>query len=189
VPASGRVRPSRSVGRAGGEPDRLEIRSYHSVFALERRLYRIDGLPLNPAGVPLRGVAYFAVLLGLALTLRELPVAGPLVGLVPWYLRDLLAPGLCAFVLGAVGVDGRPFHIAAPALLRYRLSPRCMTGLHEAYVPGRSWRARERDRAVLLPRSHCAARSAQCRLLVVHAARRLPERGKGQSIGARGARR
>ena len=29
-----------------------------SVFALERRIYRIDTLRLNPSGVPLRGIGY-----------------------------------------------------------------------------------------------------------------------------------
>ena len=40
----------------------LEIRSFRSVFALERRIYRIDTLRLNPAGIPLRGIVYAAVL-------------------------------------------------------------------------------------------------------------------------------
>ena len=35
---------------------RIEVRSYRTVFDLERRLYRIDRLRLNPGGVPVRGI-------------------------------------------------------------------------------------------------------------------------------------
>jgi hypothetical protein len=34
----------------------MDIRSYRAVFDLERRIYRIDRLRLNPSGVPVRGV-------------------------------------------------------------------------------------------------------------------------------------
>ena len=36
----------------------IEIRSYRAVFDLERRIYRVDRLRLNPGGVPVRGVVY-----------------------------------------------------------------------------------------------------------------------------------
>ena len=41
----------------------MEIRSYRRVFDLERRIYRVDRLRLNPGGVPVRGVVYFLVIL------------------------------------------------------------------------------------------------------------------------------
>jgi len=45
----------------------LEVRSFRSVFALERRIYRIDTLRLNPSGIPLRGIGYAASLVAAAL--------------------------------------------------------------------------------------------------------------------------
>ena len=33
----------------------MEVRSYRRVFDLERRIYRVDRLRLNPGGVPVRG--------------------------------------------------------------------------------------------------------------------------------------
>ncbi len=59
----------------------LEIRSFRSVFALERRIYRIDTLRLNPAGVPLRGIAYAVALVLLALVGGAVP---PTAWLDPW---------------------------------------------------------------------------------------------------------
>ena len=38
----------------------MEIRSYRRVFDLERRVYSVDRLRLNPSGVPVRGIVYFA---------------------------------------------------------------------------------------------------------------------------------
>ncbi len=43
----------------------IEIRSYRRVFDLERRIYSVDQLRLNPGGVPVRGVLYFLALLAL----------------------------------------------------------------------------------------------------------------------------
>lgn len=97
----------------------IEIRSYRRVFALERRVYRIDSIPLNPNGVPLRGIAYFAVLLAMALVVSRLTLVGAAVRLLPWYMRELAGPALGAFVFTAVRIEGRPFHLAALALLRH----------------------------------------------------------------------
>jgi hypothetical protein len=33
----------------------MEIRSFRRVFDLERRIYRVDRLRLNPGGIPVRG--------------------------------------------------------------------------------------------------------------------------------------
>ena len=43
------------------------------MFALERRIYRIDTLRLNPSGVPLRGIVYAAALVVAALVAGALP--------------------------------------------------------------------------------------------------------------------
>ncbi|HVR05029.1 MAG TPA: hypothetical protein VMS02_03235 [Solirubrobacteraceae bacterium] len=107
----------------------VEIRSFRNVFDLERRIYRIDRLRLNPTGVPVRGVLYFLCLLASALAASRAPLlAGP-VGAVPWYLRDLGFPGGLAALLALISLEGRPFHLAALALLRYAAGPHELAGL------------------------------------------------------------
>src|SRR5580704_4333703 len=106
----------------------MEIRSYRAVFDLERRIYRVDRLRLNPGGIPLRGVVYcFALLAGLAL-LGTLPLLGSAVRALPWYLRDLVLPAGGAALLTVIRIEGRPFHLAAAALLRHALGPRELSG-------------------------------------------------------------
>ncbi|HEY5287053.1 MAG TPA: hypothetical protein VIJ50_08110 [Solirubrobacteraceae bacterium] len=120
-----------------------EIRSYRCVFDLERRLYRIDRLRLNPAGVPLRGIVYFLALLGAVLVAATLPLLGLLVRILPWYLRDIGAPGACAAMLTLIKIEGRPFHLAALALLRYGIGPRELSGLRPRVNADRRWRLEE----------------------------------------------
>jgi hypothetical protein len=120
-----------------------EIRSYRCVFDLERRLYRIDRLRLNPAGVPLRGIVYFLALLGLVLVVGALPLLGLPVRMLPWYLRDLGGPGACAALLTLIKVEGRPFHLAALALARYAGGPREYAGLRPRVGADRRWRLDE----------------------------------------------
>lgn len=107
----------------------VEIRSYRRVFDLERRIYRIDRLRLNPSGVPVRGVVYFLALLAVAAAGARLPGVGALVGLAPWYLREIALPGVLAAALAVVRIDGRPFHVAARAIVRFRCSSRRLIGL------------------------------------------------------------
>jgi len=109
--------------------DSLEIRSFRSVFALERRIYRIDNLRLNPAGVPLRGIGYAAGLGLAALIAGATPPTAWLDPLVPWYVRDLALPIALATLLGSCRVDGRPVHVAALAALGHTLSSRRFTRL------------------------------------------------------------
>ncbi|HWX45610.1 MAG TPA: hypothetical protein VNY52_09850 [Solirubrobacteraceae bacterium] len=124
----------------------MEIRSYRAVFDLERRIYRIDRLRLNPGGIPLRGVVYcLAILAALALA-GALPLLGSAVRALPWYLRDLALPAGSAAVLTMIRVEGRPFHLAAAALLRHTLGPRHLAGLRFARVRG--WRP---DDLLVLP--------------------------------------
>ncbi|HTA98081.1 MAG TPA: hypothetical protein VK730_10625 [Solirubrobacteraceae bacterium] len=120
-----------------------EIRSYRCVFDLERRLYRIDRLRLNPAGVPLRGIVYFLALLGTVLLAGALPLVGALVRMLPWYLREVGAPGACAALLTLIKVEGRPFHLAALALVRYGVGPRELSGLRPRRSADRRWRLDE----------------------------------------------
>jgi hypothetical protein len=120
-----------------------EIRSYRSVFELERRIYRVDRLRLNPGGVPLRGIVYFLALLLVALLIAALPLIGALARLLPWYIRDLAAPGAGAALLTLIRVEGRPFHLAAFALSRYVLGPRELAGLRPRTAADRRWRLDE----------------------------------------------
>jgi hypothetical protein len=125
----------------------IEIRSYRRVFELERRIYRIDRLRLNPAGVPVRGIVYFLVLSAAGMLLAATPlaaVAGPL----PWYLRSLLLPGGAAALLTVIRLDGRSFHVAARALLRSSLEPRSVAKLEVRALVAAMWHPPE---IVLLP--------------------------------------
>ncbi len=70
----------------------IEIRSYRAVFDLERRIYRVDQLRLNPGGIPVRGVVYFLAILLATLIAGGLPLVGEAIGALPWYLRDLALP-------------------------------------------------------------------------------------------------
>ncbi len=85
----------------------IEVRSYRRVFDLERRIYTVDRLRLNPGGVPVRGVLYFLWLLVAMLLLSALPLVGSLLGAMPWYMSDLIGPGCLATVLSIVR-DRRP---------------------------------------------------------------------------------
>jgi hypothetical protein len=118
----------------------IEIRSYRAVFDLERRIYRVDRLRLNPGGVPVRGIVYcLAILAGLALA-ATLPLLGTAVRALPWYARDLLLPAGLAALLTMIRVEGRPFHLAAAALLRHLLGPHQLAGLLPAGgLRGASW--------------------------------------------------
>jgi len=126
----------------------IEIRSYRAVFDLERRIYRIDQLRLNPGGIPVRGVVYFLAILLAMLIAGSLPLVGAAVGALPWYLRDLALPVASATVLSVIRIEGRPFHLAAYALLRYRAGPRSFAGVRPCDAPGARWRPEE---ILLLP--------------------------------------
>ena len=126
----------------------IEIRSYRAVFDLERRIYRVDRLRLNPGGIPVRGVVYFLAILAAALLASSLPLVGAAVGALPWYLRDLALPVASATVLSVIRIEGRPFHLAAYALLRYRAGSRRLAGVRPCSGPGESWRPEE---ILLLP--------------------------------------
>ena len=117
----------------------MEIRSYRSVFDLERRIYRIDRLRLNPGGVPVRSLVYLIVDRARRLAAGSLPFVGSLFGAVPWYLRDVAIPCASAAALGAVRV-----RTAAPSTLRRRrglrflLGPRHLSGLRRI-SPRKRW--------------------------------------------------
>jgi hypothetical protein len=117
----------------------MEVRSYRRVFDLERRIYSVDRLRLNPGGVPVRGVVYFLALLAAGLLAAEVPLAGAL----PWYLRDVALPGAGATVLSAVRLEGRTFHLSAHALLRSRIGAWRLVGMRRCAGVGGHWHPAE----------------------------------------------
>lgn len=126
----------------------MEIRSYRRVFELERRVYRVDRLRLNPGGVPVLGIVYFGVLLATSLLAGTLPGLGPLAKALPWFLRYLALPGATAAVLSVIRVEGRPFHQAAHSVLRFALQPRHLAGMRPCGPQGRRWQP---DELLMLP--------------------------------------
>jgi hypothetical protein len=119
---------------------RIEIASYRDVFDLERRIYRIDRLRLNPGGIPLRGAIYFIVAILLAAGLGGVPIVGWGLGLLPWYLRYAALPGLLAAIGSTVRVEGRPLHLAIRGLALQRLRPRRLSGFAACAALGTRWR-------------------------------------------------
>ncbi|HEY5198840.1 MAG TPA: hypothetical protein VIJ51_17615 [Solirubrobacteraceae bacterium] len=117
----------------------MEIRSFRAVFELERRVYRVDTVRLNPSGVPLRGILYAAALIPACLVAGRLPPASWVLGLLPWYVVDLGLPIIGAAVATTVRIDGRPFHHAARALMIHCVSPRWLRGFARAPAPGARW--------------------------------------------------
>jgi len=126
----------------------LEIRSYRSVFDLERRIYRVDRVRLNPGGVPVRGLLYFLGAVVATLLAVRLPLLGAAMDVLPWYLRHLALPALAAALMGVIRIDGRPFHLAAAALLSYGVRPRLHMRARRCTRPGHRWWPGE---MVLLP--------------------------------------
>jgi hypothetical protein len=120
-----------------------EIRSYRNVFDLERRIYRVDRLRLNPGGVPLRGIVYFLAILAGTLLAGELPLIGALARMLPWYARDVAVPGATAALLTLIKLEGRPFHLAAFAMLRYTIGSRELAGVRPRVAADRRWRLDE----------------------------------------------
>jgi hypothetical protein len=109
------------------------------VFDLERRIYSVDRVRLNPGGVPVRAVIYFFAVVCGGLIVAALPVAGGLVAGVPWFVRDFLAPGLLTAALSAVRIDGRTFHLAIRGILRRAAGPRQLAALRSCPRAGRVW--------------------------------------------------
>jgi hypothetical protein len=116
---------------------RVPVRSYRLVFRLERRIYKLDRwrVPL-PGGLPVRALVYAAAVWGAVVLLTALPGVGYLLELLPPQVHWGVGPGIVVFLLLNVAIDGRPPHRALAALLRWRLSPRCLSGLRPCPRPG-----------------------------------------------------
>jgi hypothetical protein len=117
----------------------MEVRSYRRVFDLERRIYRVDRLRLNPGGVPIRGIVYFLAAIAGALAAGHVPVVAFAVRTLPWYLSDIILPACGAALLCVIRIEGRPFHIAAGAIARHRLGGRWLSGVDRSTKPGARW--------------------------------------------------
>lgn len=126
----------------------IEIRSYRRVFDLERRIYSVDQLRLNPGGVPVRGVVYFVAIVLVGLIAGRVPLVGSLAARLPWYLRYVGLPVAGAAVLGTIRIEGRVFHLAAHAVVRHWLGPRRLAGGRAHRAAGKSWNPPE---LVILP--------------------------------------
>jgi hypothetical protein len=126
----------------------IEIRSYRRVFDLERRVYSVDRLRLNPGGIPVRGVVYLLALVSTVVVVGAVPVVGAVARLLPWYLRDLVCPCALATVLSVIRIEGRTFHLAAHALVCHRIGARRLAAAHRRAAPARGRLVGE---VVLLP--------------------------------------
>lgn len=111
------------------------IRSYRRVFDLERRIYRVDRIRLNPGGIPVRGIVYFLALLFSALLVARLPLVGLPARLLPVYVRGIVLPALLAALLAVVRIEGRPFHLAVRGMLRGVVGPSRVVGLWRGERP------------------------------------------------------
>ncbi|MTD44871.1 hypothetical protein GKE82_11355 [Conexibacter sp. W3-3-2] len=89
----------------------MEIRSFHVVFRLERRLHRIDRWRLPfPHGIPVAAIGHAAAVLCLIVALGQLPGLGAILGALPAPLTYVLAPAAAAMALTRLRIDGRPAH-------------------------------------------------------------------------------
>ena len=159
---------------------RIEVRSYRTVFDLERRLYRIDRLRLNPGGVPVRGIVYGVVLTVVVAVLAALPLLGGPLRALPWPARHLVLPTVLAAALTIVRVDGRPCHVALCSLIELAVGPRRVDGWER--VPRSAGRWRPPDLVVIPDGSESGLRRARFRgpgavvVGVAHELRRRPGR-------------
>jgi hypothetical protein len=113
--------------------NKITLRSYRLAFELERRLHRIDRFRIPvPYGIPLVALAYGAAVAVGLVVVGSLPLAGALLGLLPWPVRLILLPGVITRALCHRRADGRPAHEAIVALMMFLLSPRRLVGLEPA---------------------------------------------------------
>src|SRR3954451_10993851 len=122
----------------------MEIRSFRVVFALERRIHRVDRfrIPL-PYGLPVRAAVYAIVTLALIALAGRLPVVGGLIGVLPAPLRYVALPSAIGFVLSRARVDGRPAHRFLVSYARHRCAPRSISAFRHLDPPGQAVRFTE----------------------------------------------
>ncbi len=102
----------------------MEIRSFHLVFRLERRLHRIDRWRLPfPHGVPIVAIGHATIVLLAVIALGRLPGVGAVIGAMPAPVAYVLIPGGCASLLARLRIDGRPAHRHLLARLAATVTP------------------------------------------------------------------
>lgn len=82
---------------------------------------------------------YFLVTLAAALITGRLPLLANVASVIPWYMSDLALPAVLAAVLTMIRVEGRPFHVAAYVLGRYRTGHRWLAGMRPCPAVGMRW--------------------------------------------------
>ncbi|HWT92076.1 MAG TPA: hypothetical protein VN238_03700 [Solirubrobacteraceae bacterium] len=113
----------------------VRIRSFRIVFALERRLFKIDRFRLPFAyGLPLRSLAYAAAAVVAVAAAGSLPVAGAAVGAVPPPLRFVIAPVLISAAMTRLRIDGLPAHKAARLWAIHAIAPSLTVGFRPVRV-------------------------------------------------------
>jgi hypothetical protein len=119
----------------------MEVRSFRVVFALERRIHRVDRfrIPL-PYGLPVRAAVYALAALALIALAGRLPAVGELIGLLPAPLRFVALPAAVGFVLSRARVDGRPAHRFLVSYARHRCAPRYISAFRPIDRPGQAFR-------------------------------------------------
>lgn len=109
----------------------MELRTYTSIFRLERKLYKVFDMELpRPVSLPQAGafaiafLAMFALsgLLGIAVT----PASA-------WLF--VVVPGAAAWAASTAVADGKRPHELALSYLRFALEPRYLDGLAERREP------------------------------------------------------
>ena len=138
----------------------------------------------------MRGIVYFLVIVGLALLVARLPLLALVASGVPWYVRDVALPGGFAALLTVIRIEGRPFHLAAQALLRHRAGWRRLSclrpcGPNSCAFPGARWMP---EQIVLLPdgsegRMRRLRYTGPGAVLVAVAHRRQARRGRLELLG------
>ena len=122
----------------------MEIRSFRVVFALERRIHRVERfrIPL-PYGVPVRAAVYAFAALVLIVLAGRLPAVGELVCLLPAPLRFVALPVGAGFLLSRARVDGRPAHRFLVSYARHRTSARHLSAFKSIDPAGGAFRFTE----------------------------------------------
>jgi hypothetical protein len=120
-----------------GNDGSLPIHSFRVVFELERRIHKVDRwrIPV-PYGVPLRGLAYWAIALVVTIALTRMPIAGVLIGALPTPIRLLILPVGVAYLLVRIDVDGRPAHTALVTWIGWKFSAQRTAALRRVPAAG-----------------------------------------------------
>jgi hypothetical protein len=132
------------------------IRSYRRVFDVDHRVRKIgNDLRVDeyvPDGIPLLGITYFFAALATIYALLHLPIVGPILGLLPWFILYLAIPMGVGYAGVQVRPDGLAAHRFALNWVRYQTQPK--RRVNGQRVPVVGYRVRPRA-SVRFTRSRC----------------------------------